>query len=515
MTLLAVPLRKDDDFLGDFVIYRQEVRPFSDKQIALLQNFAAQAVIAMENARLLGELRHRTSDLQEALEQQTATTEVLRVINASPGNLLPVFDAILEKAHSLCGAAKGALVTLEGGRFRAIATRGLSAEYTRLLRDPPPVPAPGSPPARLLSGERLVHIADFADLPMPVPRAAVAFDGVRTVVFVPLRRDDTLLGYITAYRQEVRPFSDKQITLLENFAAQAVIAMENARLLAELRQRTGDLQESLEYQTATSEVLKVISGSTFELEPVFQTVAATAARLCHADEAGIYLDRDGEYRWASGYSQSPEYERIEREVGIRPGTGTLVGRVALEGRPVHILDAWTDPLYQAKQDARVGGVHTLLGVPLLRDGSPIGVIGLGRRRIEPFTDRQIELVSTFADQAVIAIENARLLDRAARGARAADRDRRGVAGDQRQPGQSRRRCSRSMLDKARCDCATCGRFGELAYLRRDSSIPAAHGCGSLCNEYPRCCSVPIHGPARDASGDRIRDGAQCAAYAST
>src|SRR5271169_6825530 len=185
--------------------------------------------------------------------------------------------------------------------------------------------------------------------------------------------------------------------------------MENARLLGDLHQRTGDLQESLEYQTATSDVLKVISGSTFELEPVFQTVAATAARLCHADEAGIYLDRDGEYRWASGYSQSPEYERIEREGSIRPGTGTLVGRAAVEGRPVHILDAWTDPLYQAKDDARVGGIHTLLGVPLLRDGSPIGVIGLGRRRIEPFTDRQIELVSTFADQAVIAMENARLL----------------------------------------------------------------------------------------------------------
>ena len=436
-TLLAVPLRKDDAFLGDFVIYRQEVRPFADKQIALLQNFAAQAVIAMENARLLGELRHRTSDLQEALEQQTATTEVLRAINASPGNLVPVFDAILENAHSLCGAAKGALVTFEGGRFRAIATRGLSAEYARLLRDPPPVPAPGSPPARLLSGERLVHIADFADLPMPVPRAGVQFDGVRTVVFVPLRRDDTLLGYITAYRQEVRPFSDKQITLLENFAAQAVIAIENARLLAELRQRTGDLQELLEYQTATSEVLKVISGSTFELEPVFRTVAATAARLCHADEAGIYLDRDGEYRWASGYSQSPEYERIEREIAIRPGTGTLVGRVALEGRPVHILDAWTDPLYQAKQDARVGGVHTLLGVPLLRAGSPIGVIGLGRQRVRTIyrtTDRTGQHLRRSGGDRDREHPVAR---RATRGAGTADRDRRGSGGHQRKSGQPR------------------------------------------------------------------------------
>ena len=157
-------------------------------------------------------------------------------------------------------------------------------------------------------------------------------------------------------------------------------------------------------------MLKVISRSTFDLGPVFQTVAATAVRLCNADQAGVYLHQNGEYRWASGYSQLPEYERIEREVRIRPGTGTLVGRVALEGRAVQILDAWTDTLYEAKEDARVGAIHTLLGVPLLRDGSPIGVIGLGRQKIEPFTERQIELVSTFAAQAVIAMENARLIN---------------------------------------------------------------------------------------------------------
>jgi signal transduction histidine kinase len=243
-----------------------------------------------------------------------------------------------------------------------------------------------------------------------LPRAGVDLGGIRTFLTVPLRKDNELLGAITAYRQEVRPFTDKQIGLLQNFAAQAVIAMENARLLDELRQRTTDLQQSLDYQTATSEVLKVISRSSFDLEPVFQTVAATAVRLCHADQAGIYLERDGEYRWASGYSQLPEYERIERKVSIRPGTGTLVGRAVLEGRPVQIPDALTDPLYEVKDDARVGAIRTLLGVPLLRDGSPIGVLGLGRQRIDLFTDRQVELVSTFADQAVIAIENARLLD---------------------------------------------------------------------------------------------------------
>ncbi|HME23042.1 MAG TPA: GAF domain-containing protein [Acetobacteraceae bacterium] len=405
-TILIVPLRKDDALLGGFTIDRQEVRPFADKQITLLQNFAAQAVIAMENARLITEQR-------EALEQQTATAEVLQVINASPGDLTPVFEAMLEKAMRLCGAAFGSLYTHDGERFNSAAQRGVPEAYAEFRAKRPPSPHRGAG-AQLLKTKRFVHVLDLTQAERyragdANVRAMVELGGTRTVLAVPLLKDDALLGFISIYRQEVRAFSDKQIALLENFAAQAVIAMENARLLGDLHQRTSDLQESLEYQTAISDVLKVISGSTFELEPVFQTVAATAARLCHADEAGIYLDRGGEYRWASGYSQSPEYERIEREVSIRPGTGTLVGRVAVEGRPVHVLDAWTDPLYAAKDDARVGGIHTLLGVPLLRDGSPIGVIGLGRRRIEPFTDRQIELVSTFADQAVIAIENTRLL----------------------------------------------------------------------------------------------------------
>jgi GAF domain-containing protein/nitrogen-specific signal transduction histidine kinase len=399
---VSVALRKDNKLRGAFVIYRQEVRPFSHQQIALLQNFAAPAVIALENARLITEQR-------EALEQQTATAEVLQVINANPGNLAPVFDIILEKAHRLCGAAMGALVLYDGEHFRAVATHGIPEQHAALIRQPYP---PNRHHLPLLRGERFIHMPDIkavATSDHEVLRNLVQNTDARTHLIVPLRKDGSLLGNITAYRHEVRPYSDKEIALLENFAAQAVIAMENARLLDELRARTSDVQESLEYQTATSEVLRVISGSTFDLEPVFQTVAATAARLCRADQAAIYLDRDGEYRWASGYSQLPEYERIEREVTIRPGTGTLVGRVALEGRPVQIADAWTDPQYEVKGDARVGDIHTLLGVPLLRDGSTIGVIGLGRQRIEPFTSRQIELVSTFADQAVIAIENTRLI----------------------------------------------------------------------------------------------------------
>jgi GAF domain-containing protein len=398
-SLLGVPLRTEHQLRGAFLIYRREPQPFTDKQIALLQNFAAQAVIAMENARLLTETR-------EALEQQTATAEVLQVINASPGDLAPVFEAIVKKAHALCDASFGALMTYDKERFHPVASQGVSAAFKEFIGHGI-LPKPGDPFDCMVAGAPLSHIRDLSEVVAqypddPLARAAVDLGGIRSFLAVPLRKDDALLGVITAYRQEVRPFSDKQITLLQNFAAQAVVAMENARLITETR-------EALEYQTAISDVLRVISGSAFDLTPVLETVVRTAVRLCRADQAVIYRNVDGEYRWAAGCSLAPEYERIERAIRIRPGIGTLVGRAALEGRTVQIIDCWTDPLYEAKEDARVGDIHTLLGVPLLRDGAPIGVIGLARRRVEAFTEKEVGLVSTFADQAVIAIENARLL----------------------------------------------------------------------------------------------------------
>jgi len=397
-TVLRVPLRKDGALLGYITAHRTEVRPFSEKEIALLENFAAQAVVAMENARLLTETR-------EALEQQTATAEVLQVINSSPGNLAPVFDAMLDKALRLSEAAFGILVAPDREGFRAVASRGIPPALADYLRPPFNVPA-GSTMDELAGVLPVIQMSDIAADDRPAGdarRALTELGGARTGLAVGLRKDREFLGAFWFYRQEIRPFTEKQMALQQNFAEQAVIAMENARLLGELRARTSDLQESLECQTATSDVLKVISRSTFDLQPVLDTLVETATRLCSADFGNLFRREGDAFRRVAVFGLPPEVRGNVLEVT----RGSIVGRAVLEAGIVHVHDVAADPEYRS--NAIRSGQRSVLGVPLLREGEPMGVFTLARRRVEPFTERQIELVRTFADQAVIAIENARLI----------------------------------------------------------------------------------------------------------
>ena len=409
-TALYVPMLKGSELIGAFTVGSEEVRPFTEKQIDLVSNFAAQAVIAIENARLLNELRQRTTDLTETLEQQTATSEVLQVISSSPGDLQPVFVTIVGNAVRICGAENATLWLYSDGEVRR-AARFVDTPETFV----PAQPGPKSALARALNTKQTVHIADYRTEQAYLDRdpfavAAVEKLGVRTNLSVPMLREDTPIGAISIYRTEVRPFSDKQVELIVSFAAQAVIAIENARLLNELRQRTDDLTELLEQQTATADLLGTISRSKFELQPILQSVVDTAARLCRAEAAGIFRLEGDVYRFAAGCSLHPDYLERERQSSIAAGPGTVVGRAAMMKEVVRIDDALSDPLYEQKDDARIGGYRSMIGVPLMREGEPIGAIGLARRRVEPFSDRESELVKTFADQAVIAIENVRLFD---------------------------------------------------------------------------------------------------------
>jgi GAF domain-containing protein len=364
-------------------------------------------------------LDQRTRERDEALEQLAATSEVLKVISSSPGDLTPVFDAILEHATRLCEATHGHVWRFDGEQLHAVSVRG-DPKFVEWLRQHNPVrPAAGSAADRIVRGERFEHMADRraedAYRDNQTFRGFVDAGGIRTSLAVALRKGETLLGMINVYRQEVRPFTDKQIELVQNFAAQAVIAIENARLLNELRQRTDDLSESLEQQTATSEVLKIISSSPGELLPVFQGMLANAMRICEAKFGHLSLYDGKSFRSAYLHNAPPSYREFWNGGPVHPSPNTGLGRVVRTKEIVHIPDLKADSAYAERDPLRVAaveraGTRTCLFVPMLKENRLVGVIAIYRQEVRPFTDKQIELVQNFASQAVIAIENARLLN---------------------------------------------------------------------------------------------------------
>ncbi|MEY9358010.1 GAF domain-containing protein [Bradyrhizobium yuanmingense] len=409
-TLLGVPLLRSGETIGVLFLGRKTVNSFTDKQIDLVSTFADQAVIAIENVRLFDEVQAKTRDLAESLQQQTATADVLKVISRSTFDLQAVLDTLVDSAARLCEAEMAFIMRREGDEYQAGAAVGFSDDYIAFLQAHPIAPGRRTVTGRAVLERRPVQILDVAADPEYGLQESITIAGQRTALGVPLLRENEPIGAIVIARKRVEPFTEKQIELVATFADQAVIAIENARLLKELRERTEDLSESLRQQTATADVLKVISRSAFDLPNVLETLVSSAARLCGDPRAAIYLIRDGLLHLEASHNNPPEWVALRKSQPLAPSRDTPSGRAALTGGVDHVADLMKDPDFSRHDLARIGGYRATLNIPLIREGTSIGVLSLARPEPGPFTQRQIEIVQTFADQAVIAIGNVRLFE---------------------------------------------------------------------------------------------------------
>jgi GAF domain-containing protein len=411
-TILTVPLIGSGEAVGAITLRRPEVRPFTDRQIELLQTFADQAVIAIENARLFEAEQESKRELQQSLEQQTATADVLKTISRSALDLQKVLDTLVESATRLCRADMGLIRRKQGEVFPLAATFGMKPEWRDIVGRAPGLPGSHSIAGRAMQKLRTVQSPDVLADPEYTLTERQKIIGMRAILVTPLMREGQMIGYIAFYRLAPGAFTDKQVELIETFADQAVIAIENARLFEAEQVSKRDLQESLAYQTATGGVLDVISRSPNELQPVLDTIVQTAQRLCQSDRAQFFRLDNGKYRLAAYQGTNPEFLNYlaENPISTEPGSGSTTGKAARERRTIHVGDSSADPEFAIGNINRAGRGRSVLAVPLLRNDLAIGVITVARDTIKPFTGRQIELIETFADQAMIAIENTRLFE---------------------------------------------------------------------------------------------------------